>query len=123
MPNLAPMNQPKKLLKDDWFQLVPNPEDPYDEGLCIQILRGPFSHVILKYQNFKTKPELNEDGSLTCDYSYDILLAPSNVGEKDLTDEEGRRFEKMLGEILLELLWESAENENRNSNTKKSITK
>ena len=60
MPNLAPMNQPKKLLKDDWFQLVPNPEDPYDEGLCIQMLRGPFSHVILKYQNFKTKPELNE---------------------------------------------------------------
>ena len=122
MPNLAPMNQPKKLLKDDWFQLVPNPEDPYDEGLCIQMLRGPFSHVILKYQNFKTKPELNEDGSLTCDYSYDILLAPSNIGERDLTDEEGMRFEKLLGEILLELLMESAKDENRNSDTKEFIT-
>ena len=54
MPNLAPMNQPKKPLKDDWFQLVPNPDDPKDTGLCIQMLRGPFSHVILKYQNFKT---------------------------------------------------------------------
>jgi hypothetical protein len=123
MPNLAPMNQPKKTLKGDWFQLVPNPDDPKDTGLCIQMLRGPFSHVILKYQNFKTKPELNVDGSLTCDYSYDILLAPNSIGEKDLTDEEGQIFEKMLGEILLELLWESAENENRNSNTKKSITK
>ena len=123
MPNLAPINQPKKTLKGDWFHLVPNPDDPNDKGMCIQMLRGPFSHVILKYQNFKTKPELNVDGSLTCDYSYDILLAPNSIGEKDLTDEEGQIFEKMLGEILLELLWESAENENRNSNTKKSITK
>ena len=123
MPNLAPINQPKKTLKDDWFQLVPNPDDPNDKGMCIQILRGPFSHVILKYQNFKTSPDLNEDGSLTCDYSYDILLAPNSIGEKDLTDEEGQIFEKMLGEILLELLWESAENENRNSDIKKSITK
>ena len=123
MPNLAPMNQPKKTLKDDWFQLVPNPDDPNDKGMCIQILRGPFSHVILKYQNFKTSPDLNEDGSLTCDYSYDILLAPNSIGEKDLTDEEGQIFEKMLGEILLELLWESAENENRNNDIKKSITK
>ena len=123
MPNLAPKNQPKKTLKDDWFRLVPNPDDPNDKGMCIQILRGPFSHVILKYQNFKTSPDLNEDGSLTCDYSYDILLAPNSIGEKDLTDEEGQIFEKMLGEILLELLWESAENENRNSDIKKSITK
>ena len=122
MPNLAPMNQPKKTLKGDWFQLVPNPDDPKDTGLCIQMLRGPFSHVILKYQNFKTSPDLNEDGSLTCDYSYDILSAPSNIGEMELTDEEGMRFEKLLGEILLELLMESAEDENRNSNTKELIT-
>ena len=32
------------------------------------------------------------------------------------------RFEKLLGEILLELLMESAEDENRNSNTKELIT-
>ena len=59
---------------------------------------------------------------MTCDYSYDILLAPSNIGERELTDEEGMRFEKLLGEILLELLMESAEDENRNSNTKELIT-
>ena len=122
MPNLAPKNWSKKKLQGDWFQIVSNPADQYDDGLCIQILRGPFTHVILKYENFKPLKELNVDGTLTCDYSYDILLAPSNIGEKDLTDEEGRRFEKMLGEILLELLWESAKNENGNSDTEKFTT-
>ena len=53
MPNLAPKNWSKKKLKDDWFQIVSNPEDRHDGGLCIQILRGPFTHVILKYENFK----------------------------------------------------------------------
>ena len=122
MPNLAPKNWSKKKLKGDWFQIVSNPTDRHDDGLCIQILRGPFTNVILKYENFKPLKELNDDGTLTCDYSYDILLAPSNIGERDLTDEEGLRFEKLLGEILLELLMESAEDENRNSNTKELIT-
>lgn len=122
MPNLAPKKWPKKKLKGDWFQIVSNPVDQHDDGLCIQILRGPFTHVILKYENFKPLKELNDDGTLTCDYSYDILLAPSNIGERDLTDEEGMRFEKLLGEILLELLMESAKDENRNSDTKEFIT-
>jgi len=122
MPNLAPKNWSKKKLKGDWFQIVSNPTDRHDDGLCIQILRGPFTNVILKYENFKPLKELNDDGTLTCDYSYDILLAPSNIGERELTDEEGMKFEKLLGEILLELLMESVEDENRNSNTKELIT-
>ena len=28
MPNLAPKNQQQKKLKDNWFNLVPNPDDP-----------------------------------------------------------------------------------------------
>ena len=35
---------------------------------------------------------------------------------------EVTRFEKVLGEILLELLMESAKDENRNSDTKEFIT-
>ena len=58
-----------------------------------------------------------------CDYEYDIITAPSNIGEHKLTDEEGEIFEKKLGESLLEILWETANNENRNSNTEELITK
>ena len=49
-------------------------------------------------------------------------MAPDNVGDRDITDEQGEIFEKQLGEAIIELLWESAENENRNSDTEKSTT-
>ena len=122
MPNLAPVNQKKKKLKDNWFIVAPNPVDLNDKGLCIQIIEGPFIHVIVKYKDFKTHKELNEDGSINCDYGYDIIMAPDNVGDRDITDEQGEIFEKQLGEAILELLWESAENENRNSDIEKSVT-
>ena len=66
--------------------------------------------------------KLNDDGSLNCDYGYDIIMAPDNVGDRDITDEQGEIFEKQLGEAIIELLWESAENENRNGNTEEFIT-
>ena len=121
MPNLAP-KIPKSKLKDSWFQLVSNPDDPHDKNICVQVIDGPFAHVIVQYKNFKTHPELNNDGSLDCDFEYDIIMAPHNIGEKDITDGEGEVFEKRLGEALIELLWETAENENRISNTKESTT-
>jgi hypothetical protein len=116
------VNQKKKKLKDNWFIVTSNPIDPNDKGLCIQIIEGPFIHVIIKYKDFKTHKELNEDGSINCDYGYDIIMAPDNVGDRDITDEQGEIFEKQLGEAIIELLWESAENENRNSDIEKSVT-
>ena len=121
MPNLAPKIPPKKL-KDNWFQVCSNPEDPDDEGLCIQVIEGPFSHVVVKFKNFQTYQKLNDDGSLDCDYQYDIVHAPSTIGEENITDEQGESFEKKLGESIIELLWEAAQNENRSSNTEKSNT-
>ena len=121
MPNLAPII-PKKKLKDNWFRVISNPVDPNDKNLCIQILEGPFVNVVIKYKNFITHSELNEDGSLNCDYEYDIVMAPHNVGEMNITDEEGEIFEKKIGESIIEILWESAENENRNGGTEKSIS-
>ena len=122
MPNLAPI-LPKKKLKDNWFRVISNPVDPNDKNLCIQILEGPFVNVVIKYKTFITHSELNEDGSLNCDYEYDIVMAPHNVGEMDITDEEGEIFEKKIGESIIEILWKSAEHENRNNNTEKSVTK
>ena len=121
MPNLAPVI-PKSRLKDNWFRVVPNPDDINDNDLCIQIIEGPFANVILKYKNFQTSPKLNEDGSLNCDYEYDFMMVPSDIGERNITDEEGEIFEKKIGEAIIELLWESAENENRNSDTEELTT-
>ena len=121
MPNLAP-KIPKKKLKENWFRVVSNPDDPDDKNLCIQILEGPFCHVIVKYKNFVTNNELNEDGSLDCDYQYDIIYAPSSIDD-DITDEQGQIFERQLGETIIELISEAAENANRDINSGESTTK
>ena len=121
MPNLAPKIQKKKL-KENWFRVVSNPDDPDDKNLCIQILEGPFCHVIVKYKNFVTNNELNEDGSLDCDYQYDIIYVPSDI-EDDITDEQGQIFERQLGETIIELISEAAENANRDNNSGESTTK
>ena len=123
MPDLSPKSEYVPKLRDKWFIVVPNPEDHTDKGLCIQILEGPFHHVILKFKDFKTDPNLNDDGSLTCQYSYDIILSPSNIGERGITDEQGEIFEETLGKVILELIEDSTRNdENRNNNTKESVT-
>ena len=123
MPDLSPKSEYVPKLQDKWFIVVPNPEDHTDKGLCIQILEGPFHHVILKFKDFKTDPDLNDDCSLTCQYSYDIILSPSNIGERGITDEQGEIFEETLVKVILELIEDSARNdENRNNNTKESVT-
>ena len=124
MPDLSPRAHVPKL-KDTWYTLCSNPEDPNDNSLCIQIISGPFRYVIIKYKDFKTDLELNDDGTLTCQYGYDIITSPSDIGERDITDEQGRIFEEALGRAILEIIEEQhiGKNEDRNNNIKESITK
>ena len=88
----------------------------------VTIDSGKVQLVRMSDMAYDREGELNDDGSLNCDYGYDIIMAPDNVGDRDITDEQGEIFEKQLGEAIIELLWESAENENRNSDTEKSTT-
>ena len=124
MPDLSPKKHVPKL-RDNWFVVCSNPEEPNDKSLCIQILQGPFSHVVLKYKDFKTEKGLNDDGTLTCQYSYDIITSPSDIGERDITDEQGKIFEETLGRAILEIIEDQhiGSDEDRNNNIKESITK
>ena len=72
MPDLSPQKHIPKL-RDNWFRVVPNPEDNNDKSLCIQVIEGPFHYVILKIHGFVTDDSLNDDGSLNCTYKYDII--------------------------------------------------
>ena len=123
MPDLSPKKHVPKL-RDNWFVVCSNPEEPNDKSLCIQILQGPFSHVVLKYKDFKTEKGLNDDGTLTCQYSYDIITSPSDIGERDITDEQGEIFEENLGKAILEIIEEHhiGSDENRDNNIKESVT-
>ena len=123
MPDLSPQKHIPKL-KDNWYIICSNPESPDDNSLCIQIIQGPFCHVIVKYKDFKTDPTLNDDGTLTCQYGYDIITTPSDIGERDISDEQGKIFEEKLGQAILEIIEEHhiGNNEDRNNYTKESVT-
>ena len=123
MPDLSPKAHVPKL-KDNWYVRVANPDDPNDDSLCIQIVDGPFCRVVVKYKDFKTDPTLNDDGTLTCQYGYDIITSPSDIGERDISDEQGKIFEEKLGQAILEIIEEHhiGNNEDRNNYTKESVT-
>ena len=123
MPDLSPHAHVPKL-KDNWYTRCPNPDDPNDNSLCIQITTGPFRYVIVKYKDFKTDLKLNNDGTLTCQYGYDIITSPSDIGERDITDEQGKIFEETLGKAILEIIEEQhiGNDEDRNNNIKESVT-
>ena len=123
MPDLSPKAHVPKL-RDNWYIICSNPEAPDDNSLCIQIIQGPFSHVIVKYKDFKTDPNLNDDGTLTCQYGYDIITSPSDIGERVITDEQGRIFEEKLGKAILEIIEEHqiGNDEDRNNHIKESVT-
>ena len=52
------------------------------------------------------------------------MSSPSDIGERDITDEQGKIFEENLGKAILELIEEHhiGNNENRNNHIKESIT-
>ena len=120
MPDLSPQKYIPKL-RDNWFKVVPNPEDHNDKSLCIQVIEGPFHYVILKIHGFGTDDSLNDDGSLNCTYKYDIIFTPSDIGERTISDAQGEKFEENIGKAILELLEDT--NDSRNNDSGESITK
>ena len=61
---------------------------------------------------------------MTCQYGYDIITSPSDIGERVITDEQGKIFEVNLGKAILEIIEEQniGGNEDRNNNTKEFVT-
>jgi len=61
---------------------------------------------------------------LTCQYGYDIITSPSDIGERVITDEQGKIFEEKLGKAILEIIEEHhiGSDEDRNNHIKESVT-
>ena len=48
--------------------------------------------------------EENDDGSTKCRLEYDMIGNPPDMMEKEFSDEEGEVFERMLGEVFIDIL-------------------
>ena len=58
-------------------------------------------------------------------YIDSIITSPSDIGERDITDEQGKIFEETLGRAILEIIEDQhiGSDEDINNNIKESITK
>ena len=86
------------------YKVISNPNDPNDKSLCILIQdASPFDGSVIKYTNFHLSNEMVHDDSIGCTYEYDFEIPPHDLGH-EISDEEGKDFEKRLGEWVIEIL-------------------
>ena len=86
------------------YQECTNPNDPEDKSLCIIVQDGSKFHgAIVRYTTFKlVEQELTGD-DIACQYEYEIEVPPHDI-KHELTEEDGKEFEKNLGEWVIQIL-------------------
>ena len=102
---------------------IPEVEDQF----AFRIIKGKFKDVVYKYNKFGVNPDPNPDDTLTYKFEYDILEIPEEIVNKKYSDEEGKEFESLIGDILIQVIQDNIEMEEtddgktRRYNPKKSI--
>ena len=86
------------------YQECTNPNDPEDKSLCLIVQDGSkFDGAIIRYTTFKLLEQELGGSEIACQYEYEIEVPPHDIKQK-ITDEEGKEFEKKLGEWVIEIL-------------------
>ena len=104
----------------EWYEIVANPQNENDEQQAFRIKKGKFQDVVYKYNRFGLNENPNTDGTLTYKFEYDILEIPEEIVDKKYADEEGKEFEQLIGDILIEVIQENIEvNESEDGKTRR----
>ena len=110
---------------NDLYKVCSNPNDPKDKSLCIEVRDdSPFDGAIVRYTKFKLVEQELTGNDIACQYEYEIEVPPHDI-RHEITDEEGKEFEKNLGEWVIEILQTQMDKHaatDRNTNTQKSNT-
>ena len=92
----------KKL--NEFYEIVSYDEDADEHAF--RIIKGKFQDVVYKYNRFGVLEPENDDDSLKYRFEYDILEIPEEIRDKKYTDKEGKEFEELIGDILIEVIQE-----------------
>ena len=119
------MNDPYFETGDALYKECSNPNDPKDKSLCIVVQDdSPFDGAVVRYTTFKlVEQELTGD-DIACQYEYEIEVPPHDI-RHEITNEEGKEFEKNLGKWVIEIIQTQMDKHaaaDRNINTEKSDT-
>ena len=117
------MEQQQSMKK--WYKMVKNPQNEDDEQFAFAITEGKFQDVIYKYNRFGLVDPVEGEEELKYRFEYDILEIPEKIREKKYSDSEGIEFEKLIGDILIEVIQENIDmdthDEDRGHDTEESI--
>ena len=109
----------------DLYKICTNPNDPEDKSLCLIVQDGSkFDGAIVRYTTFKLVEQELTGNDIACQYEYEIEVPPHDI-KHEITDEEGKEFEKKLGEWVIEILQRQMDKhaaKSRSTNTEKSNT-
>ena len=107
------------------YQECTNPNDPEDKSLCLIVQDGSkFDGAIVRYTTFKLLEQELTGSEIACKYEYEIEVPPKDV-DVEILDEDGTKFEKKLGEWVIEILQKQMDKhaaKSRSTNTEKSNT-
>ena len=99
------MEQQKTMKK--WYKMVKNPQNEEDEQFAFAITKGKFKDITYKYNRFGLIEPEKDAEELKYRFEYDILEIPEKIREKKYADPEGIEFEKLIGDILIEVIQEN----------------
>ena len=110
---------------NDLYKVCSNPNDPKDKSLCIEVRDdSPFDGAIVRYTKFKLVEQELTGNDIACQYEYEIEVPPHDI-RHEITNEEGKEFEKKLGKWVIEIIQKQMDKyaaTDRDINTEKSNT-
>ena len=106
------------------YQECTNPNDLEDKSLCLIVQNGSkFEGAIVRYTTFKLVEQELMGDDIACQYEYEIEVTPEDADK--ISDKDGIRFEKKLGEWVIEILQKQMDKyaaKSRSTDTEKSNT-
>jgi len=93
------MNENGKYNIEDFYKFSPNPKYEGEASWCVELIKGTFSGLIYRYGKYK----LDKD-TMKLVFDYEVLYIPEEIMGVDFSDEMKASFDKLLTEILLDLL-------------------
>jgi hypothetical protein len=80
-----------------------------DETYAFRLTEGKFKDVVYKYNRFGIIEPKENDEVLNYKFEYDILEIPEEIRGKQYSDDEGKEFEELIGDILIKVIEENIE--------------
>ena len=98
----------------EWYRLVSNPKDPNDPELCVELINGEWKGMLYRYTQYRFDVD-----SKKVKFGYDVLYVPDNILGVKYPDGYQEKFDKLLGDVLVDIVSKDVESKLREGDNAK----